>query len=514
MGGWWWAGLQRLTSIAKLSLCGCPTTAELLFLSLVMHHHPHLPETLRELHIGECGCDNYEQELTTSSTCSSQLSPPPTLPSIPHNNVDASAGALRAFTSLKELSIWHSPNFLQKWGSCGLPSSLERLTIADDDSLSHEWLSACLHDLISLKALTLAHLENLQLLPNLSGVTSLESLEIESCPSMEMFEAMSLHSSLKTLTLIDCKDLRSLQNLSSLTSLETLLIQSCPSIQTLGLEVMSLHTSLKSLTLRGCKNLHSLPYLSSLPSLETLEISNCHSIKTLDLEVLSLHTSLKSLTLRHCKNLHTLPDGTTLPSLETLEISNCRSIEMLEVMSRHTSLKSLTLKDCKNLHSLTNWSSFFSLVLQRLPENLHSLVLPLNDLQAVYISECPSLESLPDTLSYFSSLQTLKISHCPSIQTWPTNGLPSSLQTLQIINCPALTGRFKDKPKSMCAEVAHIPCNNVKMRNVPTKLTQDVPCTPSVITTNLESEKNSAGSGIADANPPMHGSKRNNLLSS
>ncbi|MQM04326.1 hypothetical protein Taro_037130 [Colocasia esculenta] len=74
MGGWWWVGLQRLTSIAKLSLCGCPTTAELLFDSLERNPHPHLPATLRELLIDGYNRFDYGQQLATSSACSSQLS--------------------------------------------------------------------------------------------------------------------------------------------------------------------------------------------------------------------------------------------------------------------------------------------------------------------------------------------------------------------------------------------------------------------------------------------------------
>ncbi|MQM04332.1 hypothetical protein Taro_037126 [Colocasia esculenta] len=74
MGGWWWAGLQRLTSIAKLSLNRCPTTIELLFDSLERNPHPHLPATLRELLIDGYNRFDYGQQLATSSACSSQLS--------------------------------------------------------------------------------------------------------------------------------------------------------------------------------------------------------------------------------------------------------------------------------------------------------------------------------------------------------------------------------------------------------------------------------------------------------
>ncbi|MQM04333.1 hypothetical protein Taro_037123 [Colocasia esculenta] len=77
MGGWWWVGLQRLTSITQLFLRGCPTTIELLFDRLKRHPHPHLPATLRELWIEGYNRFDHGQQSATSSACSSQLSPPP-----------------------------------------------------------------------------------------------------------------------------------------------------------------------------------------------------------------------------------------------------------------------------------------------------------------------------------------------------------------------------------------------------------------------------------------------------
>ncbi|MQM16361.1 hypothetical protein Taro_049315 [Colocasia esculenta] len=202
MGGWWWAGLQRLTSIAKLSLRGCPTTIELLFDRLKRNPHPHLPATLRQLLIDGYNRSKHGQQSATSSACSSQLSPPPTvLPPIPHNNVDASAGVLRAFTSLKELTILNCPNFLRKWGGWGPPSSLERLTIAGDHDLSHEDLSAWWHNLISLKQLTL---QNLHTLPDLSGLPSLETLRMDMCLSIQSWPASGLPPALNNLQIIGC----------------------------------------------------------------------------------------------------------------------------------------------------------------------------------------------------------------------------------------------------------------------------------------------------------------------
>ncbi|MQM23442.1 hypothetical protein Taro_056506 [Colocasia esculenta] len=215
MGGWWWTGLQRLTSIAKLDLRRCPTTVELLFDRLKRNPHPHLSATLRELLIEGYSRFDHGQQSATSSACSSQLSPPPTLPLIPHNNVDASAGVLRAFTSLKQLIIEDSPNFLQKWGGWGLPSSLERLTVDRDDDLSLEELSACLHDLISLKSLSFWNFENLHSLPNLGGLPALETLDISFSPSINTLEVMSLPTSLKKLILQHLVNLHSLPDLSA-----------------------------------------------------------------------------------------------------------------------------------------------------------------------------------------------------------------------------------------------------------------------------------------------------------
>ncbi|MQM09106.1 hypothetical protein Taro_041973 [Colocasia esculenta] len=240
MGGWWWAGLHHLTSIAKLSLYGCPTTVELLFLSLERHHHLHLPVTLTELRIGGYNRFEYKQKSTTFSTCSSQLSPPtPRL--IPL--VDASARALRVFTSLKELTIQHSLHFLQKWGGRRLLSSLEQLTISGDDDFHHKCLPS-----------------------------------IQSCPSIHMLEAMSLPTSIKTLTLRRCQNLRSLQHtLNCISSLETLDIWNCPSLQSLP-DTLGRLSYLQTLVIRNCLSIQSLPTNGLPSSLQTLQICGCPTL--------------------------------------------------------------------------------------------------------------------------------------------------------------------------------------------------------------------------------------------
>ncbi|MQL96916.1 hypothetical protein Taro_029591 [Colocasia esculenta] len=407
MGGWWWVGLQHLTSIDKLSLSGCPTTIQCLFVRLGRRQHPYLLETLRELVIKGCG-RNYEQQHTTLSTSSYQS--PPSNPL-----VDASAGAIRALTSLTHLTIKDCPNVLRQWGGGGLPSSLERLTITGDDNLDHERLSTCLHNLISLKRLKLGHLQNLYSLPDLSGLTSLDTLDMKCCPSFQRLAVMSLPSSLKQLNLKDFKNLHSLPDtLCCLTSLKYMYISDCPSIETLVR--MSLPSSLKELTFKNFKNLHSLPdTLDCLSSLEFMWISGCPSIQLLP-DTMSSLSSLRTLYISNCASIQSLPDTMSgLSSLLNLQISNCISI-------------------------------------QSLPDTLSSL----SFLRILEISSCPSIQSLPDTLSRFSSLDSLRIFCCPSIQSLPTSGLPPSLKNLRISECPALTGRHEHKPKSMWPEVSHV----------------------------------------------------------
>ncbi|MQM21790.1 hypothetical protein Taro_054835 [Colocasia esculenta] len=143
MGGWWWTGLQRLTSIAKLSLPGGV-----------------------QLQQSFCLTDG-KGTITLMQSCASSTQ-------------------------------------RTKWGGCGLPSSLERLIIVGDDNLDHKCLSDCLHDLISLQKLTLDHFENLQLLPNLSGLTSLETLFISYSRSIQSWPTSGLPSSLQTLQITRC----------------------------------------------------------------------------------------------------------------------------------------------------------------------------------------------------------------------------------------------------------------------------------------------------------------------
>ncbi|MQM15952.1 hypothetical protein Taro_048904 [Colocasia esculenta] len=198
MGGWWWGGLQHLTSLSHLMLVGCPSTAASFFTSVGRHrHHRRLAATLTELKIRDCGLAGHQQGSSHVSTSSSvPLLPGPTSPG------DATGG-FWVLTSLTKLELCRSSHLLQHGP---LPWSLRSLTIAGDDNLiTDECMSACLRDLTSLKELTISRFENLcSLTRTLSGLSALESLEIKFCPAVQSLPEMGLPPSLQRLVIRGC----------------------------------------------------------------------------------------------------------------------------------------------------------------------------------------------------------------------------------------------------------------------------------------------------------------------
>ncbi|MQL87095.1 hypothetical protein Taro_019645, partial [Colocasia esculenta] len=275
--------------LLELTIEHCPKLKEL----------PLLPRALRRLHLVAVGISCLHSELDGCSrvdggieTTSSPHSSSPTSASLSRlyisscDNLTSISGLLQLqLPDLVEIDISYCKNLVESLPEKGLghlvslkrlmiancrkltcllpmqkeeedastqhlPCSLKELTIAGDDNLDHKCLSACLHNLISLKALTLQHLENLHSLPNLRSLTSLKTLRISNCSSIEPVEVLSLPTSLQNLTLSDCKDLRSLPDLSNLASLKALKISFCPSIQ--SWPTSGLPSSLRYLDIDGC----------------------------------------------------------------------------------------------------------------------------------------------------------------------------------------------------------------------------------------------------------------------
>ncbi|KAG6742392.1 hypothetical protein POTOM_053263 [Populus tomentosa] len=291
-------------------------------------------------------------------------------------------------------------------------------------------------------------------------------------------------------------------------------------------------SNMVALTLSGCKNCIFLPPLGLLRSLEVLQIKGFDEVvavgsefygsdalmekpfKSLKIlkfegmkkwqewntEVAGAFPHLEKLLIAGCPELtNALPSH--LPCLWSLFIEECPqlvvSIPEAPLLSERSlpALRHLTVRHCPNLVSFPRGGlaapDLKSLVLEgclylkSLPENMHSLLPSLQNLQLISLPEVdsfpegalPSLscfrftgndvesfdeETLPSTLTtleiknlksldykklhHLTSLDTLKIKSCPKLEHISEQALPSSLECLHLCKLESLD----------CIELQHL----------------------------------------------------------
>ena len=189
--------------------------------------------------------------------------------------------------------------------------------------------------------------DKIKQLPDLSGLTSLQTLDLRYCEALEQLSLSGL-TRLQTLNLSYCIALKELPDLSGLTRLQTLNLSCYGALK--QLPDLSGLTRLQKLDLSYCIALKELPDLSGLTSLQTLNLSCCIALK--ELSDLSGLTRLQKLDLSRCEALEQLPDLSGLTSLQTLNLSCCEALKELS-LSGLTSLQTLNLFGCKTLKELS-----------------------------------------------------------------------------------------------------------------------------------------------------------------
>ncbi|KAL5730261.1 hypothetical protein ACHQM5_003106 [Ranunculus cassubicifolius] len=223
----------------------------------------------------------------------------------------------------------------------------------------------------SLKFLKLEKMDSLQFIEGLQGMTSLESLKILDCESL--ISLLTHLPSLKTLHVIRCKKMFLWKDMDGLPSLQTLEIDGNPDLEVLP-EALQKSTKLQIFKIRNCERLIALPkYLGYFSLLQHLTVYRCDNLMTwpnglakLSLDFLHISssvnlpslpqelqhlTSLRYLGIADFTSLTTLPEWLgNLTSLRLLQIYGCTYLESLPVwMQRLTALKELHIDLCDQL---------------------------------------------------------------------------------------------------------------------------------------------------------------------
>ncbi|GLT37349.1 hypothetical protein SLA2020_116700 [Shorea laevis] len=333
------------------------------------------------------------------------------------------------------------------------PPNLRNLTIESyggekcpswmEPSLSE---SFSLNNLVDLKILIC---EKLKSIPILSGLSSLQQLQIELCHELTRIGDGAC---------------------AFPTSLSRLSIHCCPRLETIGDSISTL-TCLEELDLDGCEDLRPIPSVNGLSSLKKLGIRGCNSVVSLP-SGLSSCTALKELTMEICPNLISISeDLKDLHSLVRLHILGCENLSIpeesfsylicLEYLGIGCFSEELEefpyLNSIHHLHaSLQELELYGWEKLMYLPPQIQHLT----SLRQLSIYDFNQVEALPEWLGSLSSLQSLEIWNCAKLKYLPSTQAMqrlSKLQSLRISNCRELRGRCEKKTGLEWFKISHVP---------------------------------------------------------
>ncbi|XP_028065163.1 putative disease resistance RPP13-like protein 1 [Camellia sinensis] len=162
-------------------------------------------------------------------------------------------------------------------------------------------------------------------------------------------------------------------------------------------------------------------------------------------------SSITSLSIGMIKKLELLPKWVTheLMELKALEITSCEELKTLwknEARVQHNlpTFRCLKIKGCPQLVSLfeedEDEENKGQHEQQQQQEGLPCIVGRLEHLR---IDNCEKLEKLPRLRHTFTFLRELYVFDCPSLDSFPETGFPCTLKKLEIRGCEALQSLFR-----------------------------------------------------------------------
>ncbi|GLT37491.1 hypothetical protein SLA2020_118040 [Shorea laevis] len=318
--------------------------------------------------------------------------------------------------------------------------------------------------------------------PSLSesfSLNNLVDLKIKSCEKLKSIPILSGLSSLQQLNIRQCRELTRIGDGACAfpTSLSRLSIQYCPRLETIGDSISTL-TCLEELDLCGCEDLRPIPSVNGLSSLKELRIQFCNSVVSLP-SGLSSCIALKELIMDSCPNLISIfEDLKDLHSMVKLHIVECENLSIpeesfsylvcLEYLGIGRFSKELEefpyLNSIHHLHaslnelSLCGWEK-----LTYLPPQIQHLT----SLRKLAIFGFNQVEALPEWLGSLSSLQSLEIYYCAKLKYLPSAQAMqclSKLQNLLIMSCGELQGRCEKETGLEWFKISHVP--NIQIHKV------------------------------------------------
>ncbi|XP_062026056.1 disease resistance protein RUN1-like [Rosa rugosa] len=264
-----------------------------------------------------------------------------------------------SFTNLKNLQIFIvRRGMLYGEGVDYLPNHLRVLHLISLQSLQLvEGLN--LKDMRYLKSIKLSYSYGLTRIPDLSGLTSLEYLDLSYCNSLvEVHPSVGRLNKLVNLKLTHCENLQMFPERINLKSLETLDLSYCRYLKFFP-DIEGDMKSLNRLDLSRT-NIKELPCsVGNFTGLKSLSLSHCRNLTNVPSSIFYGLQRLEDLDLRECSNLVTFPAkseslpppvfSTTLTRLQ-VDLSYCERLEEISEFPREIACR---LEGCWSLERIS-----------------------------------------------------------------------------------------------------------------------------------------------------------------
>lgn len=250
--------------------------------------------------------------------------------------------ATGAFPCLKELCIRNCPNLKgnlpeqlpslttlkifdckQLAGSVSLAPSIQKLYLCDCEKLQVNYQTSTLRILSIGRCCMEGSL--LEWVGQTLSNTSLESLEIQDCPTMKIPIDCCYNFLLSLDITSSCDSLR-IFPLDFFPKLQSLHLRKCSNLEIISQE-HERDLSLTCLTISQCPKFVSFPKAGfSAPSLESLYICNLENLKSLPESMHTLFPSLTYLDIYDCPQLESFGDEGLPSSLKYMDLRNCSKL--------------------------------------------------------------------------------------------------------------------------------------------------------------------------------------------
>ncbi|CAN1245441.1 Disease resistance protein L6 [Linum grandiflorum] len=178
----------------------------------------------------------------------------------------------------------------------------------------------------TLRKLNMSGCNTIKALPDMSGLISLDFLNLEGCTELIDVKCFGKLEMLRKLNMSGCKSIKELPDMSCLKNLHDLNLEGCTElvkVTTFGKMEM-----LRKLNMSGCSTTKELPDMSRLMSLEDLNLVGCTEI--IEIKGLEKLETLRKLNISGCQSIQELPDMSGLKNLENFTLLGCTQLKQVK----------------------------------------------------------------------------------------------------------------------------------------------------------------------------------------